>query len=222
MHAPKIKLLPENDLRKPYPISWEEQAALFNELPEHLKTMALFAIHTGCREREVCQLRWEWETKIPGLPHLLVFVIPGAIVKNGDDRLVICNDVARHLVESQRGKHVTHVFTRFGKPITKINTTAWRNARKRVGLKQVRVHDLKHAFGRRLRAAGVSFEDRQDLLGHRSGRITTHYSAAELQNLCHAANQVCQQKQSGITLASVCHPSRYQNFVDYQSPGMAL
>jgi hypothetical protein len=30
-------------------------------------------------------------------------------------------------------------------------------------------------FGRRLRAAGVSFEDRQDLLGHRSGRITTHY-----------------------------------------------
>jgi len=42
------------------------------------------------------------------------------------------------------------------------------------------VHDLKHTFGRRLRAAGVSFEDRQDLLGHRSGRITTHYSAAGL------------------------------------------
>jgi hypothetical protein len=29
----------------------------------------------------------------------------------------------------------------------------------------------------------VSFEDRQDLLGHRSGRITTHYSAAELSKL---------------------------------------
>ena len=38
-----------------------------------------------------------------------------------------------------------------------------------VKLHQVRVHDLKHTFGRRLRAAGVSFEDRQDLLGHRSG-----------------------------------------------------
>ena len=37
-----------------------------------------------------------------------------------------------------------------------------------VGLPQVRVHDLKHTFGRHLRAAGVSFEDRQDLLGHRS------------------------------------------------------
>jgi hypothetical protein len=38
----------------------------------------------------------------------------------------------------------------------------------------------------------VSFEDRQDLLGHRSGRITTHYSAAELSKLLEAANRVCE------------------------------
>ena len=44
---------------------------------------------------------------------------------------------------------------------------------------------------RRLRAAGVSFEDRQDLIGHRSGRITTHYSATELENLIAAAEKVC-------------------------------
>ena len=54
------------------------------------------------------------------------------------------------------------------------------------GLRNIRVHDLKHTFGRRLRATGVSFEDRQDLLGHKSGRITTHYSAVELQNLIDA------------------------------------
>jgi integrase len=52
---------------------------------------------------------------------------------------------------------------------------------------------MKHTFGRRLRAAGVSYEDRQDLLGHRSGRITTHYSAAELRNLIDAANRICGQ-----------------------------
>jgi integrase len=68
---------------------------------------------------------------------------------------------------------------------------SWQEARKRAGLTRVRVHDLKHTFGRRLRAAGVSFEDRQDLLGHRSGRITTHYSASELANLIDAANKVC-------------------------------
>ena len=73
-----------------------------------------------------------------------------------------------------------------------MNNTAWQQARVRAGLPQVRIHDLKHTFGRRLRAAGVSFEDRQDLLGHRSGRITTHYSAAELANLIEAANRVCE------------------------------
>lgn len=35
----------------------------------------------------------------------------------------------------------------------------------------MRVHDLKRTFGRRLRAAGVSFEGRQDFLVHKSGRI---------------------------------------------------
>lgn len=55
----------------------------------------------------------------------------------------------------------------------------------------MRIHDLKHTFGRRLRAAGVSFEDRQDLLGHKSGRITTQDSQAELENLIAAANKVC-------------------------------
>jgi integrase len=38
------------------------------------------------------------------------------------------------------------------------------------------VHDFKHTFGRRLRAAGVAFEDRQALLGHKSGSVTTDYS----------------------------------------------
>lgn len=70
--------------------------------------------------------------------------------------------------------------------------SAWLRARKKTGLPQVRVHDLKHTFGRRLRAAGIGFEDRQDLLGHRSGRITTHYSAAELSRLIEAANCVCE------------------------------
>jgi integrase len=67
--------------------------------------------------------------------------------------------------------------------------------RNRAGLPQVRVHNLKHTFGRRLREAGVSFEDRQDLLGHKSGRITTHYSMAEIGNLINSANAVC-EKQS--------------------------
>jgi len=35
--------------------------------------------------------------------------------------------------------------------------------------------------------------DRQNLLGHRLGRMTTHYSAAELSQLIKAANSVCER-----------------------------
>jgi integrase len=154
--APKIKLLPEYDLRKPYPLSWDEQNKLLKELPAHLEKMALFAVNTGCRDQEICQLQWDWEIKIPELPNLMVFIIPGALVKNGEDRLVVCNVTARSVVEGERGKHPTHVFSLRGKPLTRMLSSGWRSARKRVALDHVRVHDLKHTFGRRLRSMGVS------------------------------------------------------------------
>jgi hypothetical protein len=59
----------------------------------------------------------------------------------------------------------------------------------------VRVHDLKHTFDRRRMAAGVCFKFRQDLLDHRSVRITTHYSAAEISNLIEAGNKACKVEQ---------------------------
>lgn len=206
-NAPKIKLLPEHDLRKPYPLNWDEQHRLFNELPPHLEKMALFAVNTGCRDQEICELRWEWEIKIPELPHIMVFIIPAEQVKNGEERLVVCNETARIVVNSERGKHPSHVFSFRRRPLARILSTGWQQARIKAGLKQVRVHDLKHTFGRRLRAAGVSFEDRQDLLGHRSGRITTHYSSAELQNLFEAANRVCEKQKSGVVLTLLRNPN---------------
>jgi len=188
--APRIKFLPEHDKRDPYPLSWEEQARLFQELPPHLAKMALFKVNTGCREGEVCNLRWEWEAGVPEVG-TSVFLIPAMRVKNREERLVVLNRVALSVVDALRGDHPEFVFTYKGQSVQKMNNSAWKKARIRAGLPQVRVHDLKHTFGRRLRAAGVSFEDRQDLLGHKSGRVTTHYSAAELGNLIEAANTVC-------------------------------
>ncbi len=192
--APKIKLLTGGSKRQPYPLSWEEQSRLFRLLPDHLEEMALFAANTGCRDAEICNLRWDWEVCVPELD-TSVFIIPGTRVKNSDERLVVLNRVARSVVEGRRGCHSTHVFDFQGRPVQRMLNTAWKKARLRADLPQVRVHDLKHTFGRRLRAAGVSFEDRQDLLGHRSGRITTHYSAAELSRLIQAAETVAGQNE---------------------------
>src|SRR6202035_76568 len=126
----------------------------------------------------------------------------------------------------QRGQHPDYVFAYISKrcrahggeqqeapkpvPVLHMNNSAWQSARDRAadkwekrtsspapqGFRKVRVHDLKHTFGRRLRAAGVSFEDRQGLLGHKSALITTHYSVSELANLIAAAELVCDDKVS--------------------------
>ncbi len=246
---PLITMLSAHDSRKPYPLSWDEQSVLFRELPDHLERMALFKVNTGTREQEVCHLRWDWEIDVPELG-ASVFLIPAKFggrtecsgVKNGEDRLVMLNAVARSVVESCRGKHPERVFTFEGEPVGSINNSAWGKARVRAamklyrasgkqipsellcegqrgilitdelkqfmesvlpGLANVRPHDLKHTFGRRLRAVGVSLETRKVLLGHTNGDITSHYSTAEIAELLDAVNLVCggeSRKSPAITL----------------------
>ncbi len=201
--APKIKLLPQNDERKPYSLSWGEQDHLFALLPPYLRRMALFKVNTGLRDQEVCQLQWDWEHPIPEL-NTSVFIIPSAYCKNGLDRLVPLNDIALQVIAEARHQHPVYVFPRADGQdrLYQMNNKSWKKARRQLRL-PVRIHDLKHTFGRRLQAAGVSLEDRQDLLGHKSSRITTHYSPAEIQHLIEAANRVCQRQVSTPTVSAL-------------------
>ncbi|KAA8712900.1 tyrosine-type recombinase/integrase [Pseudomonas cannabina] len=215
------KLEERKSSRKPYPMSWEEQSILFGELPAHLQTMALFKVNTGCREQEVCKLRWEWEIAVPEL-NTSVFLIPADFggrharsgVKNGDERLVVLNSVAKSIIEKQRGVSKDWVFPFNDTAMHRMNDSAWKKARVRAaklwqeknlrpahpGYLSIRIHDLKHTFGRRLRAAGVTEEDRKALLGHKNGSITSHYSGAELGHLIEAANMVSATDSRGPVL----------------------
>lgn len=64
--VPMISMLDEKtNSQKPYLLSWEEQSVLFAELPARFQRMAMFKVNTGCREQEVCKLRWVWEMLCP-------------------------------------------------------------------------------------------------------------------------------------------------------------
>ena len=193
--TPPLIQMEKGPKRQPYPLTWAEQGKLFAELPSHLERMALFMVNTGLRSGELCALQSRWEVKVPELGSS-VFLLPET--KNGQQRVVVINEIAKKVLEAQRGTHSEYLFTYQGSPILKMNSSAWRQARKRAGLEQVRVHDLRHTFGHRLRAAGVSFEDRQDLLGHKSERMTTHYSAPELDQLVKSANAICKQRPATV------------------------
>ena len=151
-----------------------------------------------------------------------VFLIPAdfgnrhkrADVKNGDERMVVVNSVAKSIIDKQRGLNKEWVFSYNGNAMLRMNDSASKKARvgaaklwqeenlrpAHPGYLSIRIHDLKHTFGRRLRAAGVTEEDRKALLGHKNGSITSHYSGAELGRLIEAANRVSATDSRGPVL----------------------
>ncbi len=106
INPPKGRLLPDTVKRQPYPLSWDEQLQLFRQLPEHLEAMALFAVNTGCRDSEICNLRWSWEVKVPEL-EATAFIIPGRLCKEWSgpvggaqsDRRLSCQCVASERIQ---------------------------------------------------------------------------------------------------------------------------
>ena len=131
--APRIKFLREDDRRAPYPLSWDEQTQLLEASPPHLARMILFKVNTGCREQEVCSLRWEWEVKVPELD-TSVFLIPASEVKHREERLVVLNRVAKSVVDEMRDVHDEFVFAYKGGRVQKRTSSAWRRARQKAGL----------------------------------------------------------------------------------------
>ncbi len=214
--SPLIEMLDETQQRRPpYPITWAQQKVLVPALANHLQRPVLFALNTGARDDNVCGLRWEWEVKVQELKRS-VFVIPAAEFKGQRDHVLILNDAAWNIVEASRGMHEVYVFVYRRERVKHldrepameyhrmgtINNTAWQAARKATGLEKVRVHDLRHTFGQRLRDAGVSEEDRALLLGHAIDGMPQHYATATVARLVEAANKA-QYTVDRTTLLSV-------------------
>src|SRR6266567_2247295 len=185
---PLITMLPESP-RSPYPMTWKEQDTLFRTLPAHLGRMALFAVNTGLRDSNVCGLQWMWEVAVPELGRSM-FVIPPEAFKTKRPHVVILNDIAWSIVEAQRSLHPTWVFPFRGRRINTMNNSGWQDARRDAGLPLVRIHDLRHSFACRLRAAGVSAEDREALLGHANHSMAGHYASADVGHLLKQANRL--------------------------------
>ncbi len=205
--APLISMLSLDDARKPRPISWGEQRKLLPKLPAHLQRMALFSLNSGVRDDVVVNLRWEWEVYVKEL-ECSVFIVPPRYVKGRKCwRPLVCNRVAQSILEEQRGRHPEFVFTyQRGKhhephAIETMNNNGWQKARKSVGLQDVRVHDLRHTVGMRLREAEVREETIADILWHSRGSMTGHYSVGQVREYLDALNLIADEsKRSNANL----------------------
>ena len=67
---------------------------------------------------------------------------------------------------------------------------SWDAARKRAGLPDLRVHDLRHSFASFLVNAGRSLYEVQELLGHADIRTTSRYAHLSRERLIAAVEVV--------------------------------
>ncbi len=155
--CPKVRLLPEPKRR----IRWltrDEAARLIAELPRHLAAMVVFSLETGLRKSNVTGLQWsqvDLERRTAWI-HADQAKARRAIAVPLSAKAVI-------VLREQVGKHPASVFTYNGKPVTQVNTKAWKEALKRAGIEDFRWHDLRHTWASWHVQAGTPLQVLQEL-----------------------------------------------------------
>ena len=155
----RLKTLSDEDIQKLV-------AGATNKLTRDLIT---FLIYTGCRKGEALNLKWDDVDMKNG-----IIAIKGTKTKY--DRYIPISEALRGVLEGiERNKDSFYIFNNNGAKIgdfKKSFHTACRNA----GLKDLRIHDLRHVFASKMVMNGTSLYITGELLGHRTTQMTKRYS----------------------------------------------
>lgn len=184
-----IPLLKLNNQRQRF-LSQQEAHRLLEAVEQSMNPMlgfiVAFLLLTGARKREVLDARWDcidWSRRIWRIP----------ISKSGKARYVPLSDTAMVLLRQRQlqttGNGCDWIFPNptSGQPYRCI-TNAWVTARRRAGLDDLRIHDLRHSFASFLINNGRSLYEVQRILGHSSARMTERYAHLAHDTLLAATN----------------------------------
>jgi len=181
-----IDLYPDNNKRERY-LSQEEAQVLFNQLDQSdnpvLKYIIAMLLLTGARKREVLDAKWSdfdldkriWTVEFnkTGKPRYIPI---------SDGVLALLQQVPKH-----EGCEWVFPNPKTLKPFVSI-FCAWNTARKKAGLPDVRIHDLRHSFASFLINSGRSLYEVQKILGHTQVKTTQRYAHLSQDSLVSAAN----------------------------------
>jgi len=175
-----IKLLPNPTKLERY-ISPEETQRLFVELERSknplLKHIVAFLLLTGARKSEALNSKWDDFDFV-----VQSWTIPRT--KGGGHRRVMISTAIKIILDDVRDMHIARmdrphelVFPNFktGEPFVNVYR-AWDYARRKAGVPELRIHDLRHSFASALVNRGVSIYEVQNLLGHSSINTTKRYA----------------------------------------------
>ena len=91
-------------------------------------------------------------------------------------------------LRQQRRLDTQRVFLYNDKPIRDIKTV-FDNACRRAGIRNLRLHDLRHTASTNLRRAGVDATTAMKIVGQKSERMHRRYNSVEPENLRRAVSQ---------------------------------
>jgi integrase len=186
---PTLGLSTAPDVQRDRFLSHDETRRLMVAIEADENRMAAQAITllllTGARRNEISQAKWEyvnWERR--------TLLVP--LSKSGKPRTITLNAHALGLLRSvPRIDGNPYIFpsgvTR--RPCASLYFP-WDRMRRRAGLENVRLHDLRHSFASFLVNQGVSLYVVQGLLGHSHSRTTQRYAHLAQQTLQDAAEVV--------------------------------
>jgi integrase len=174
-------------------------AAVRGSESQMLQHIVLFLLYTGARKREVLDAVWadvDWERKswrIPKTKSGKIRHIPlsvGALQLLGTlrDQSAPVGEVG-HAIRAEWARRPIFANPKTGLPYVSF-FYSWDAARKRAGLPDLRVHDLRHSFASFLVNAGRSLYEVQELLGHADIRTTSRYAHLSRERLFEAVESV--------------------------------
>lgn len=182
-----IAPFPVRQLRERYLARHEAQRLLraLHDSPRPEARALQLLLLTGARKSEILKARWEHV-------HLEQHLLTVPLSKSNRPRHLVLSDEAvaiiRHL---PRRPDCPWLFPgrTAGRPLSDIYLF-WNRLRHRLGLADVRIHDLRHTFASILVNAGHSLYEVQHLLGHRDPRTTMRYAHLGHDSLLAAAGTI--------------------------------
>ena len=145
----------------------------------HIALFVQLLLLTGARKSEARLMKWSYVDQ-----NSRIWTVP--LSKNGKKRRITLSNAALHVLEDARILNSSLNLSITGDDFVFINPktgasyqsfyAAWHRIRDKIGLNDVRIHDLRHTYASLLINKGASIYEVQKLLGHHHISMTERYA----------------------------------------------